>query len=147
MADIIAWPHTVPARVPRDFGAAGRPAKIVAFDTPTRTMADSSPPPFIDLRAPCPSEGDVRPGAAVIEGVAHNGKPCRIVDNTGEVPRQELLDVLDALIREKKFGVGGLSASGGNTISLNQPLPTHIQFGDKLYRLLLFPYEARIEPF
>lgn len=110
-------------------------------------MADSDPPSFIDPRAPCPSEGDVRPGATVIDGVAHNGKGCRIVDNTGQVPRQELQDVLDALIREKKFGVGGRSASGGNTISLNQPLTTHIQFGDTLYRLLLFPYEARIERF
>ena len=110
-------------------------------------MTDSNPPQFVDPRAPCPREGDVRPGATIIEGVAHNGKPCRIVDNTGEVPRAELDEVLQALIREKKFGVGGLSASGGSTIALNQPTTSHIQFGEKLYRLLVFTYEARIEPF
>lgn len=110
-------------------------------------MSDSNPPPFIDPQAPPPREGEVRPGATVLESIAHNGKPCRIVDNTGEVPRPELQEVLDALVREKKFGVGGLSASGGSTISLNQPATTHIQFGDKLYRLLLFSYEARIEAF
>ncbi len=102
---------------------------------------------FIDPDAPCPKEGEVRPGATVIEGVAHNGKPCRIVDNTGSVDPLELQAVLDALIAEKRFGLSGMSAKGGNTINLNEPAVSPVQFGDTLYRLLLFPYEARVEPF
>jgi hypothetical protein len=40
-----------------------------------------------------------------------------------------------------------MSAKGGNTINLNEPAVSPVQFGDQLYRLLLFPYEARVEPF
>lgn len=102
---------------------------------------------FIDPDAPCPREGEVHAGATVIEGVAHNGKPCRIVDNTGSVDPREMQEVLDALIAEKRFGLGGMSAKGGNTINLKEPAVSPVQFGDTLYRLLLFPYEARIERF
>ncbi len=108
-------------------------------------MADV-PPPFIDPTLTGPSDS-LRPDARIIEGHAHNGKPCRIVDNTNSVDPTELRAVLDALIRDKKFGRGGLSVAGGSTIALDRPTSSHIQFGEQLYRILLYPYEARIERF
>lgn len=69
-----------------------------------------------------------------------------MVDNTGEIPRLELEQFLNLLIEQKQFGIKGLSGSDGS-IKLDQPRATHIQFGETLYRLLLFPYEARIEAF
>lgn len=97
------------------------------------------------LAAPVP--GEVAPGATVLTAVTHTGKPCRIVDNTGSVDPRELQLVLETLVRERRFGLTALSAKGGTTIALNRPITSHIQFGEHLYRLLLFPYEARIERF
>ena len=85
--------------------------------------------------------------AVIIEGVAHNGKPCRIVDNTGTVERGELDALLAQLIGEKQFGLAGRSMAGGNTIKLGAPEFTHIQLGAEIYRFILLPYEARIEAF
>ncbi len=87
------------------------------------------------------------PHATVIEATAHNGKPCRIVDNTGRVPRAELEHLLESLIAERRFGLNALSASGSSAIRLGEPQFTHLQVGDELYRFLLFPYEARLEAF
>jgi len=84
--------------------------------------------------------------AIIIEGQTLNGKSCRLVDNTGEIDRHELEQLLGQLIEQKQFGIKGLSSTDGS-IKLGQPQATHIQFGDTLYRLLLFPYEARIEAF
>lgn len=92
-------------------------------------------------------EPPLRPEAVVIQSFAHNGKPCRIVDNTGTVPRAELEALLQTLVKDRRFGIGGMSASGGNTISIGGPVGTHVQLGGTLYRILLFPYEARIERF
>jgi hypothetical protein len=148
MAEIKQWPSGARRRSPLPLGAPGRAAKIIPFHhTDDPAMSDSDLPPFVDPLAPCPVEGEIRPGATVIEAVAQNGKPCRIIDNTGKVDPRELRDVLDMLVREKKFGIGALSAKGGNTIALNRPSTTHVQFGDELFRMLLFAYEARIEPF
>lgn len=94
-----------------------------------------------------PEFQDIAPDAVIIEGVARNGKPCRIVDNTASVSREELQQLLDTLIREKQFGIQGQSSAGGETIRIGGPRFTHIQIGDGLYRLLLLPYEARLEKF
>ncbi|ACL73840.1 hypothetical protein [Thioalkalivibrio sulfidiphilus] len=85
--------------------------------------------------------------AIVVEGTAHNGKPCRVVDNTGTLDRGDLAALLDELIEARRFGLSGLSATGGSTIRLGEPEFTHIQMGENLYRLILFPYEARLEAF
>lgn len=90
---------------------------------------------------------EIGPNATIIEGVAHNGRPCRIVDNTGTVDANELRVVLDTLIADRRFGMGGLSPKGGTTIPIGRGESTHIQFGDRLYRILLFAYEALIEVF
>lgn len=92
-------------------------------------------------------ENPLRADAVVIEGIAHTGKPCRIVDNTVSVPREELEQLLATLVEQRAFGLGGTSVSGGSTITIGAPEGTHIQIGESLYRLVMFPYEARIEPF
>ena len=96
---------------------------------------------------PAPHSGDVRPGATVLDGVAHNGRPCRLVDNTGSIAVSDLEAVLETLIADHRFGISGRSAQGGTAIPIAQATGTHIQFGERLYRILLFPYEARIEDF
>lgn len=87
------------------------------------------------------------PAARVLEGTTHTGKPCRIVDNTASVDPDELAALLDDLIRERRFGLWGVSTGAQATISLEGPVGTHVQLGGRLYRLVLFPYEARIEAF
>lgn len=87
------------------------------------------------------------PSATIIEGTAHNGKPCRVVDNTGTIPRAELEQLLADLIEQKRFGLNALSATGSSAIKLGEPQFTHLQMGEELYRFLLFPYEARLEEF
>lgn len=102
---------------------------------------------FVDDDLSAPAPGDVRPEATIIEGRAHNGKPCRIVDNTASVDPAELRALLEDLIRERRFGVQGLSVAGSDRISIDKPVGTHIQLGQDIYRILMFPYEARIERF
>lgn len=82
-----------------------------------------------------------------IEGIAHNGKSCRVVDNTGKVPREELERLLAELIAQRRFGLSGRSLAGGDSIRIGEPEFTHIQLNGELYRLILLPYEARIEVF
>ncbi len=102
---------------------------------------------YIDPNARCPGPDSVRPDAIIVEGRTHSGRACRIVDNTCSVAREDLADVLDALIAARRFGTAALSAHGGHTLAIGRPEATHIQFGGTLYRLLLYPYEARIERF
>ncbi len=83
----------------------------------------------------------------VVEGVAHNGKRCRVIDNTGSIARAELQGLLAQLIEQRRFGVSGLSAAGSNSIRVGAPDFTHIQIAERLYRLILLPYEARLEEF
>jgi len=108
-------------------------------------MAPSSD--FVDDNAPSPTPGEISADATIIEGVAHNGKPCRVVDNTASVDPAELRELLEDLIRERRFGLQGLSVAGSDRIAIDQPIATHIQLGSDIYRILMFPYEARIEYF
>lgn len=102
---------------------------------------------FIDPTIRCPGPDSIHPDATIIESRTHTGRICRIIDNTRSIDRAELSSVLETLIQEKRFGVAALSAHGSGVLSIGHPDSTHIQFGDTLYRLLLFPYEARIELF
>lgn len=99
------------------------------------------------MKSPLPQTKPLSEQAQILDGVAQNGRPCRVVDNTGTIAKAELQEFLDALIEQKRFGLSGLSAKGGNTITLGAPEFTHIQFGETLYRFILFPYEARLEAF
>lgn len=87
------------------------------------------------------------PDARVIEASTHTGRPCRIVDNTGSVEPADLAALLEDLIRERRFGYWGLATGPDAAVSLEGPVGSHIQLGGQLYRLVLFPYEARIERF
>ncbi|WP_297360146.1 hypothetical protein [Acidiferrobacter sp.] len=102
---------------------------------------------YIDLQARVPGPESLRPDAVIIEGRTHGGRACRIVDNTCSVAREDLVGVLNDLIAARRFGTAALSAHGGHTLVIGRPEATHIQFGETLYRLLLYPYEARIERF
>jgi len=93
-----------------------------------------------------PTSPPIAKHARIVEGITHHGKACRVVDNTGQIDLHELTQFLAQLIEQKQFGIKGLSSSDGS-IKLGQPQATHIQFGETLYRLILFPYEARIEAF
>lgn len=103
--------------------------------------------PFFDPGMSFDEANPISPGAVVLEGITLKGKPCRLVDNTATVPCDEMKALLRDLIEQHKFGPGGLSASGGNTITLGMPESAHVQLGDTLYRLLIFDYEARLEKF
>ncbi|MHB8253166.1 MAG: hypothetical protein ACYDEV_05585 [Acidiferrobacter sp.] len=102
---------------------------------------------YIDPNVPCPSPDSVHPDAVIVAGQTHTGRACRIVDNTRSIPKEDLAEVLNSLIAERRFGVAALSPHGGQTLAIGRPNTTHIQFGDDLYRLMLFPYEAHIERF
>jgi hypothetical protein len=83
-----------------------------------------------------------------IRGTTPRGKVCELVDNTGEsLPRADLESILAALIEQEAFGFSVASAKGGHTLDLERRESAHIQVGEKLYRLLVYRYEARIEPF
>lgn len=103
--------------------------------------------PVSDRRAAESVTDSSHPGAVIIEGATASGKRCRIIDNTGTVERTELRNLLDELVREKRFGFSGVSSAGGGAITIGAPVFAHVQLGGELYRLILFPYEARIERF
>ncbi|MHB8346259.1 MAG: hypothetical protein ACYDHM_03575 [Acidiferrobacterales bacterium] len=89
----------------------------------------------------------INANAAIVDGTMSNGHACRLVDNTGEIDLRALEELLRALILEGRFGGAGLSPAGGNTVTIGAPQYGHVQVGEELYRLLVFPYEARIERF
>jgi len=75
-----------------------------------------------------------------------SGRECCLKDMTQSLPKAELEQLMDQLLEQKLFGFNMLSDTSG-TMSLDKPRLTHIQIGEQLYRLLLFPYEAQIETF
>jgi len=64
---------------------------------------------YIDPKLPCPGPESIRPDAVIVEGRTHTGRACRIVDNTCSVPKEELIEVLNGLITERRFGIAALS--------------------------------------
>jgi hypothetical protein len=75
----------------------------------------------------------------------YQGKDVTLTDKTGQVPDQELQDVLDRLIAEGHFGITGLSSAGSGAISLGEPQVAHIQIGENLYALFVSNYQATID--
>lgn len=71
-----------------------------------------------------------------------------LIDNTGDaLPHAELQQILSSLIESESFGFKTLSATGGDAIRLERRESSHVQIGAKLYRLILYRFEARLEPF
>jgi hypothetical protein len=92
--------------------------------------------------------GPLRPDAVSLQGVTRRGRPCTLVDNTGEhLPGDELQAILDALIDQEQFGFALTTAAGGATLDLARPETAHVQIAGRLYRMFLHRYTARIEPF
>jgi hypothetical protein len=89
----------------------------------------------------------IRKDAIIVQGVTMSGKPCRLVDNTGTTTEVALQGLLSDLIRARRFGFLMRSRSGENSISLDEPEFGHVQLEDRLYRLLVDRYEARLETF
>jgi hypothetical protein len=90
----------------------------------------------------------LRPGATRLGGATRRGKACELIDNSGDrLPAAELQAILDALVREGRFGFAAASAAGGTTIDPARREGAHIQVCGRLYRLVVFRYQARIEPF
>lgn len=81
-----------------------------------------------------------------VTGTFH-GREVTLTDRTGTCPEAEMQEILDALIREGRFGLAGMSNSGSATIQLGTPEGAHIQVGGELYRLVITGYEAVIDKF
>ena len=95
-----------------------------------------------------PDSKGMCPSVRRIEGVTSRGKPCELIDNTGEgLPKAELQDILLRLIEQDAFGFKPLSASGANTLDLEHGETAHIQIGERLYRLIVHRYQACLEKF
>jgi len=111
-------------------------------DTPRQP--DSAAATITDFDAANP----LRPDAARLRGTTRRGKACELVDNSGDqLPLPELQAILDALVREDRFGFAAASESGGATLDLARREGAHIQIRGNLYRLIVYRYQARIEPF
>lgn len=109
-------------------------------------MSDTPTPPAR------PGEFDrlnpIRPGAPRLAGVTRRGRACELIDNTDAgLAREDLREILDALIAQDRFGPTLSSASGGTTLDLERHESGHIQIGTRLFRLLVRRYTARIERF
>lgn len=90
----------------------------------------------------------LRENARRLAGCTLRGKPCSLLDNSGDaLPESELALILDSLIQQDKFGFKPRSNLGASAINLERREASHIQIGEKLYRLIIFRFEARIEPF
>lgn len=108
----------------------------------------SEPPSFLDPDADFDASNPLRPDAARLKGTTRRGKPCVLIDNTGAaLPPGELRQILDRLIENDSFGFRTLSANGGDAIRLERREASHVQVGENLYRLILYRFEARLEPF
>jgi hypothetical protein len=90
----------------------------------------------------------LRSGATRLPGTTRRGKACELVDNSGDqLPLPELRAILDALVREARFRFAAASEAGGTTLDLARREGAHIQVGGQPYRLVVYRYPARIEPF
>jgi len=101
-----------------------------------------------DTSDPAAEPAPLRADAVRVAGATRRGRPCTLIDNTGErLPETELREILAALIDQDRFGFRAASPAGGSALSIDQPETAHIQIGAKLYRLIVLRYEARIERF
>jgi hypothetical protein len=111
-------------------------------DTPRQPDPEAGTIPDFEAANP------LRPDAPRRGGTTRRGKACELIDNTGDrLPASALQDILDALIREDRFGFATATAAGGTTLDLARREGAHIQVDGRLYRLIVYRYQARIEQF
>jgi len=81
-----------------------------------------------------------------VESRTRRGRPCALVDRTGDdLARTELERLLAELIATDAFGFQATGDAGG--IPLGQARFAHVQIGDRLYRLIVEQANARLERF
>lgn len=103
---------------------------------------------FVDPNADFDAANPLRPDAVSVEGCNARGKRCRLINNSGDpIPIAELQTLLEQLIAAEVFGFTTMSAAGGSALNLDRRESAHVQLGEKLYRLIVYRYEARLEPF
>lgn len=82
-----------------------------------------------------------------VEGRTARGRPCRLVDVSGDaLPRAEMERLLADLIANDAFGFRATSADG-KAARIDRPELGHVQIAGRLYRLIVERYSARIERF
>ncbi|MGH8670716.1 MAG: hypothetical protein ACREUA_01590 [Burkholderiales bacterium] len=103
---------------------------------------------FSDAQGDFDRYNPLRADAVRLEARTRRGKRCVLIDNTGRnLPLGELRAILDGLIEHDHFGFKSFSAAGGDAIDLNRRESSHVQIGDRLYRLIVYRLEARLENF
>lgn len=108
----------------------------------------AEPPRFVDPNVDFDTHNPLRADAVVVSGVTRRGKRCELIDNTGaHLPGAELEAILAGLIENEVFGFHPVSAGGADSIRLERREGGHIQVGSTLYRLIVYRYQARLEPF
>ena len=81
-----------------------------------------------------------------VEGRTRRGRPCALVDRTGDdLAGPELERLLAELVASDAFGFQATGNAGG--IPLDQARFAHVQIGERLYRLIVEQANARLEPF
>ncbi len=87
------------------------------------------------------------PAKPRVDGRTARGQRCELVDCTGEsLPQAELERLLADLIAAGAFDFRARGDAQGR-LRLDQPELGHIQIGERLYRLVVERYRARLERF
>jgi hypothetical protein len=85
--------------------------------------------------------------SAEVRGRTHRGQECALVNASGDaLPREELERLLADLIAADAFGFRATGEPGG-AIRIDRPAFGHVQVGERLYRLIVERYRARLEKF
>lgn len=81
-----------------------------------------------------------------VYGRTRRGRRCSLADRTGEaLPEAELGRLLADLIAADAFGFRAVGEGAG--IALDRPRLGHVQIGERLYRVIVERYAARVEKF
>jgi len=81
-----------------------------------------------------------------VEGRTVRGRICELVDKSGDaIPAAELERLLAELIAGGAFGFRAKGAA--DAVALGEPEFAHVQIGERLYRLIVERYTARLERF
>jgi hypothetical protein len=81
-----------------------------------------------------------------VEGRTDRGRTCELVDNSGDaISAPELERLLAELIAGGAFGFRASGAA--DAVALDKPEFAHVQIGERLYRLIVDRYSARLERF
>ena len=81
-----------------------------------------------------------------VEGRTARGRICELLDHSGDaIPTPELERLLAELIAGGVFGF--VAKGAAHAVALGEPEFAHVQIGERLYRLIVERYSARLEHF